>query len=77
MGEFLLLKELHRPPPPRPSQTSEQSRYLTAEQPCRASGFVHWVDQVQSDFRPLGQLEGVFDVDAEVPDRALDLGMPE
>ena len=42
-GKFLSLKELHRPSPPQRRQTLPHSRYITAGQPCRASGFVQWV----------------------------------
>ena len=36
-----------------------------------------WVEPVPSDFGPLGQLQGVFDINAKIADSALDLGMTE
>lgn len=36
-----------------------------------------WVEPDRSNFRALRQLEGIFDIDAEVADGALYLGMPK
>ena len=36
-----------------------------------------WVELTRSNFRALGQLECVLDVNAEIPDGAFDLGMPK
>lgn len=36
-----------------------------------------WVESARSDFGSFGQLEGIFDVNAEIADGAFNLGMPQ
>lgn len=52
------------------------------ELPLLVSGVVGmddriWVESARSDFGSFGQLEGIFDVNADVADCAFNLGMPQ